>query len=98
MSLRKPLYLADGYADELPSTDAAAVGGLVVTNDVIDPANRVGVDAGGFCLSNVADPLRAQDAATRAYVDAAAFDPRRIVVDETFSVVCDDAFEVVLSF
>jgi hypothetical protein len=73
MALRKPLFMtAEGYSEELATSDNIQLGGLGITSNAVDPLNNVGLDLGGYNISSVADPLRPQDGATKSYVDAVA--------------------------
>lgn len=67
MPTRKPLYIDSlfGNPNEFAATDTIATGSFTALG-----VNGVGFNAGGFLVTNVADPVNATDAVNKRYVDA----------------------------
>lgn len=62
MAERKPLFIsAEGYPEEMATTDSMTLGGLTMDGDL---------DMGSNSITNLSTPTNDTDAATKAYVDA----------------------------
>jgi hypothetical protein len=59
MATRKPLFMStEGFSEEMQTTDDVAFGKVVLSG-----VGGVAIDAGGFLINNVADPVIGTDAA-----------------------------------
>ena len=87
MASRTLLYIDsdDGFTDEVDSAvDDFSIAGITLTT-------ALGIDMGGFKITNLADPTQPQDGASKSYVDliGAGFkfkDPVRVTSDTNESI------------